>query len=352
MASRGERSSTAGRRARRGRRPAGPRRRAHGPPPCAPHRPGRRTPRISPFGRRTSRRRRRRVRRQALRPRAPPRRRAFRGDAGGLVHGVARPSSPRDREVDAERAGASHQPTVSQDRYRVGDVANLRQAVRDVDDRRCRAISEVARRPKSRSRVVRREGGGRLVEDEHAGARSERALAISTSCCAPTLSEPTGTDGSRSTPMSARAARVRSRRSRQRMKPRRPLGSRCAKMFWATVRLGNSAELLVDGADAGLDRLRGVGEGHRPAVQHDATGVRPHHAAHDVHERRLARAVLANQRVNQSRADRKRDLVEHAVAAVGLRHSFDGQDRIAHARFTAPRCAAGAPRRPRWPRRG
>ena len=57
-------------------------------------------------------------------------------------------------------------------------------------------------------------------------------------------------------------------------------------------------EVLVHHADAGVERVARAAEGHALAVQADLTLVRPVQAGEHVHERRLAGAVLAEERVH------------------------------------------------------
>ena len=57
-------------------------------------------------------------------------------------------------------------------------------------------------------------------------------------------------------------------------------------------------EVLVHHPDAGGHRLARVGEGLRDAVDHDLAAVGRQQAVQDVHQRRLARAVLPQQAVD------------------------------------------------------
>ena len=60
----------------------------------------------------------------------------------------------------------------------------------------------------------------------------------------------------------------------------------------------NQAEFLEHDADAGRDRIVIVREMAGGAVDFDRAGIRLMNAAQDLHQRRLARAVLAEQRVD------------------------------------------------------
>ena len=54
-------------------------------------------------------------------------------------------------------------------------------------------------------------------------------------------------------------------------------------------------KILVNGLDAGAPRLQGGGEGHRLAVQEDRAAVGLQGSREDVHQGRLAGAVVADQ---------------------------------------------------------
>ncbi len=68
--------------------------------------------------------------------------------------------------------------------------------------------------------------------------------------------------------------------------------------FSATVNGAHEPEVLVHHADPGVERVARRGERDRLAVEEDLALVRPVEAGEDVRERRLAGAVLAEQRVH------------------------------------------------------
>ena len=129
-------------------------------------------------------------------------------------------------------------------------------------------------------------------------ASSDSALAISTSCCSPTRSPATRASGSRSMPSrprSSRAAATVARRSRSTP----PIsGSRPRKMLAATRQFRDEVQLLVDDRDPGRLGVADAGEAHRLAADPDLALVVGVHAGEDLHQRRLAGAVLAHQRVH------------------------------------------------------
>ena len=77
-------------------------------------------------------------------------------------------------------------------------------------------------------------------------------------------------------------------------------------------------EVLVDHADAAGDGVGRAGDLDRLAVEQDLALVRRGEAVEDVHQRGLARAVLAEQRVDLARADGQVDVVVGQDARVAL----------------------------------
>ena len=171
-------------------------------------------------------------------------------------------------------------------------------------------------------------------------ARLASARAITTSCCVARSSEPIGAAGSRSRPKASSASRARRSRPGTSIMPQR-VGSSFSIRFSATLRSGTtltscgtsatpaaSAAATPDGANGS------AGEAHAAVV---AAGRDD--AGEDPDQRRLAGAVLAEQRHDLAGGDREARLVERAHAGEGL-----GQ---ASATSTAIRGAARLPVRPR-----
>ena len=71
--------------------------------------------------------------------------------------------------------------------------------------------------------------------------------------------------------------------------------------------LGNEIELLVDHADAELERVARAGDLHRLIANADLAAVLPIGAAENLHQRRLPGAVLAEQHVHFAAAEREID---------------------------------------------
>ena len=91
----------------------------------------------------------------------------------------------------------------------------------------------------------------------------------------------------------------------------------------------DKAEVLVDDRDPRFPRFCGAAEGDRPAFDFDRASVEAVDAAEDLDERRLAGAVLPEQRMNLARPHLKADAAQRPHAAEGLRHALDADKRRA-----------------------
>jgi hypothetical protein len=85
--------------------------------------------------------------------------------------------------------------------------------------------------------------------------------------------------------------------------------------------------LLVDDGDAGRLRVGRAAEGQLRAVEDDRAGVRAVHAGEQLDDRRLARAVLADKRVDLAAVERERDVAGGRHGAERLRDTADLQER-------------------------
>ena len=292
------------------------------------------------------------ARSRAARPGRRPRRRARRrltpassvpaGEPGGPQHRLAgrrrgarrrsvvapcsrtsstsRPSmvaTSRSRVVSGDRAGV-HEPAVAQHGDPLADPEHLVELVRHVQhgDLPARA----ARRSRSASRSTSRGSSddvGSSMITTRASVDSARATA--TICCTPRPSSPSrraDVDGDAVPGQRSRgASRCMRRKS---MRPNRLVGSRPRNRLLATLSSGHQVDLLVDGADPGGLRVAGLGEGDRLAQVAHLAAVRPVHAGDDLDQRRLAGAVLADQRVHlaglQRRARRRRGRARRRTA--------------------------------------
>ena len=133
---------------------------------------------------------------------------------------------------------------------------------------------------------------------------SEIALAISTDCCAASVRPRAGLRTSMATPSVGEDRLGLARTSRASR-------STCAAVLVADedvlgdVQVGEEQRLLVDRRDAEALRLGGAADGHRLAVEQDLAAVGLVDAGDDLDQRRLAGAVLAEQRMDLARIERR-----------------------------------------------
>ena len=137
--------------------------------------------------------------------------------------------------------------------------------------------------------------------------KSTRASSIS--CCRPIDSGPC-----------ARADRRRCRARRDARAPRAPCASsRRCRPWSAACRgrrsprprgRGRCSKLLMHHADAGVQRVAGRAEAHLLAVELHRAGDIRMHAGDDLHQRRLAGAVLADEAVDLAGAQREIDVAK------------------------------------------
>ena len=74
----------------------------------------------------------------------------------------------------------------------------------------------------------------------------------------------------------------------------------------------------MDDRDAAIARVGGRSEGDGIAVEHDFAGCRLDHAGENLHQRRLAGAILSEQRGDLAAMDVEIDALERVNAAVRL----------------------------------
>ena len=100
----------------------------------------------------------------------------------------------------------------------------------------------------------------------------------------------------------------------------------------------DQAGFLEHHRDAALQRIARGCEPHRLAEQRDRAGTRRHHARDDLAQRRLAGAVLAQQRVHLTLAQLEVDVLHGIGAEVLLRHASHlqrGTGGVHHAALAA-----------------
>jgi hypothetical protein len=88
--------------------------------------------------------------------------------------------------------------------------------------------------------------------------------------------------------------------------------------------------VLVHHRDPGLRGLDRIVDHDRPTVDEDLAGVGRHQPEHDVHERRLARAVLTEHAVDLAPQHRQVDVIAGRDRAEPLRDRSDLDRRDRH----------------------
>ena len=125
----------------------------------------------------------------------------------------------------------------------------------------------------------------------------------------------------------------------------------------------HQCRMLIDGADAVVERGARARDSGLAAANLNRARIRALHARENRDQRRLARAVLAEQRVNFPRVDGERNFVVGNDSGEALRDVPQQHDRLGRARgarertgrhgqATCSRSARAAPRRPRETRQG
>ena len=185
-------------------------------------------------------------------------------------------------------------PAAAHDRDPVRDRDDLVELVADEDDAPA-GRGHRLQRPEQVLGLLRREHRGRLVEDEDPGAAVEELQDLDPLLLAdaelPDLRpgiDPQPELGGEAGDLGLRAARVEEEAR---------LGEPEQDVLGHGLRR-DQREVLVDHPQAGLDRVARRPEHDRPAVEADLALVGPVEAGEDVHQRALAGAVLAEQRVD------------------------------------------------------
>ncbi len=250
-----------------------------------------------------------------------------RGATGIGLKGEFTPDHQRDELVMRHRCrlADARDAAILHDRDAVGDLENLGHAVRDVDDRD--ALGRKAPDdPEEVAAFVDGQGRGRLVEDEQLEIMREALGDLDHLLLA------WGQQGHR-------CARVDVDLQIGQDPPRTLIhrgppddAQRVDRLAAGVDVLGDAertheAALLVDHGDSGVGGALLVEADDRGAVDLDGAAVRLIHARDQVHERRLAGAVLADQRVHLAAPDLERDVIDRTDAREGPDHVAHGQTR-------------------------
>ena len=238
------------------------------------------------------------------------------------------------------RLEARRDLAVLEDRHPVGEPRHLAHAVGDVDDRRAAGLDPVdgAEQELAFLLVERR---GRLVHHHHLGVERDRLGDL---------------DHLLAGDVEVRHQRVGVDADVEEVEHAARLGAHSGGVDDAAARrlaaeedvlrhrsLGQQRELLVDHRDADPERLHRVGEGPRLAAEAHLAGVGPKDPGEDLDQRRLAGAVLADERMRLAGAAIEADVAQRVHAAERLRDVRHLDDRRgAHARLHPARTKASA----------
>ena len=160
-------------------------------------------------------------------------------------------------------------------------------------------------------------------------ALAPSALAISTSWRSPCESLLTSVVGamSRSTAASSSAARARVAPRSMKGSPATRFGKIGDEQVFGDAEIAEQVQFLVDEGDALPGRLARTFRPKILAVEDDAPGIHLVDAADDVHRRRLAGAVLADEPENPARLQREADVVQDLHAEEALAEPGDVEQR-------------------------
>ena len=205
---------------------------------------------------------------------------------------------------------------VAQDRDRVSDRRDLFQSMADEHDRYV-AIAQLPNGLEQVLDLVRREGGGRLVHDEQTRARGQclcdlEQLPVSDPETAhrdvriqldPELFEEPGRFGAHFAPVHG---------------ARTPARLTACEDVLCRGQIRKHRRLLVHGDDSEAVCCLRVRDPLNRTVDRDLAFVRLDDASEKLHERRLASAVLADERMHGAAVDRETHLRDGLDAAVAL----------------------------------
>ena len=212
----------------------------------------------------------------------------------------------------------AHDPALPQHRDPVGQRQRLGQLVRHDDDRRA-GRGQLAQQDEQLLHLVGGEDGGRLVEDQEPRRRDQRLQDLD----ALLLAHREVLDQRGADPRSRAAARRASARdlAGQALGAERTEVAARERHVLRDRHRRHQHEVLVDHRDAGTARFLRRAPRDRSAGQPDLAGVRDVESRHHLHERGLARAVLAEQRVNGPGVAAEVDPVErlHRTEALARR---------------------------------
>ena len=255
----------------------------------------------------------------------------LRGDAAlaALGRGLGAPRDVLDQPLLGELLGAPRvdDAAVAHDRDVVGDLEDLVEAVRDVDDRDVALLEQ----PHDAVEVVDlcvRQRRGRLVEDEQACVGGEAPREHHQ----PPLRDAEAGDERIGVQPRAEHLEGVARLAAQALAVDED--SRLRRIAQAELdvlghgQVGHVGELLVDDRDAELRGVARAVDGDRLAVDQDLAGVRLQRAREDLDHRALAGAVLAEQAEHDAGADGTAEVVEREHPRIALHEVAHDEERL------------------------
>jgi hypothetical protein len=237
----------------------------------------------------------------------------------------------RDEPVGRQRRALERADVgaVAQHRHAVGQLVDLGHSVADVDDREA-FLAQLADQAEQMFRFARRQRRRRFVHHQNAcagmhGARDLDELLLGDRQRADQRVRPERRAEARQHVLAA----ARHRRAVDGAPA--PVAAAQLAPDVDVLRDGEvrrEAQLLIDHRDAGIARGERAVDVDALAVDQDfAAGVGTIRAREDFHQRRLARAVLAHQRVDLARIDGQADVVERAHGRERLADSAHFEQR-------------------------
>ena len=209
----------------------------------------------------------------------------------------------------------------------VGDRHDLAKLVGDEDDRLA-LVAQAAQDAEQMVRLGGRQNAGRLVEDQDVGLAVERLEDLDA------LLEAHGEVAHHRVRIDLELVILRKpRQFGARLGQRRPEQGAVLRAQDDVLENGEGLhqhEVLMHHADSGGDGRLAVGDLDGPAIDADLAGIGVVEPVEDGHQRGFSRAVLADDAVDRSAADRQMDVLVglNRAEALGDADEFDGEGRI------------------------
>ena len=277
---------------------------------------------------------------------------AFVGDGGEeLVERAADHELDDLLTRDVRHATAADGTTVAEHGVAIGDAVDLFEEVADVGDPHAALAKclDDAEEPLDVAQCERTRG---LVEDDHAGLVDEGARDFDDLLLADAQA-----------PDDRLGVDLRVSEERQRLADAAAVAARVdptptvvlpsEEDVGLDAQVRREVELLVDHAHARATGDERTAARKRIAGECDRAGVRTVHAREHLHERALAGAVFADERVDFTRADLEVDVVERDGRPEALRHRRHPEEGVRHRGVLSfPASTRSTPPRLRWPASG